>query len=169
MGRKDAGLCPGARVAARYDPAVEMLSCHDGMRRDTLQIRIDPQLREQLARLRSHHHLNVSSWARQVIAEALEQQFPELPPPAPPDPEPPARPPASKPIPGWRPCRLPDGSWGSSLHDPPPDLLSQDLPGRSISVTDRSGQSWIASVSSVIELSPSRITVADSGRPPRQP
>ena len=46
------------------------------LRRDVFQIRIEPALRERLARLRDERHVNVSAWARDVIAAALDREFP---------------------------------------------------------------------------------------------
>ena len=130
------------------------------MRRDTLQIRIGPGLRQRLDRLRSQHHVNVSSWARQTLADALDRDFP--PPAAPPGAEDPPAPAA--PIPGWRPCRR-DSGWGSALEGPAADSLPDNLAGSPITVTDSKGFSWTATVSAVVERSPGRITVTDSGRP----
>ena len=59
-----------------------------------------PRLRDRLARLRDERHVNVSAWARDVIAAALDREFPA-------DLEAPNR----QPLAGWRPCKLGDG-WG---------------------------------------------------------
>ena len=139
---------------------VIVLFCHDMKGRDTLQIRIGIDLRQRLARLRSHHHLNVSSWARQVLAEALDRDFPEVQTTQPVPVGPPA-----EPFPGFRPCRLPDGSWGSAIDGPAADALPEQLAGSSIQVTARNGSSWTAIVSAIVERSPGRVAVADSGRP----
>ena len=42
-------------------------------RADVFQIRIEPELRDRLARLRDERHVNVSAWARDVIAAALDR------------------------------------------------------------------------------------------------
>ena len=45
------------------------------LRRDVFQIRIEPALRERLARLRDERQVNVSAWARDLIAAALDREF----------------------------------------------------------------------------------------------
>ena len=69
------------------------LLCHVMQRTDVFQIRIEPELRDRLARLRDERHVNVSAWARDVIAAALDREFPA-------DLEAPTR----QPLAGWRPC-----------------------------------------------------------------
>lgn len=83
-------------------------------RNEVLQVRIDPALRDRIRRLRSERHVNVSDWLRRLISDALDREFP-----APPIP-----------ISGWKPCRLPDGSWGSALSCPAADSLPARLAGR---------------------------------------
>ena len=75
-------------------------------RTDAFQIRIEPELRDRLARLRDERHVNVSAWARDVIVAALDREFPA-------DLEAPTR----QPLAGWRPCKLDDG-WGAVLDGP---------------------------------------------------
>ena len=99
----------------------------------------------------------MSAWARQVLTEALERDFPTDADPAPP-----------QPIPGWRPCRL-DNGWGSALSGPAADSLPDNFPGALIAVTDSKGFAWTATVSAVVERSPGRVTVTDSGRPRKNP
>ena len=60
---------------------------------------------------------------------------------------------------GWRPGRLPDGSWGSLYAGPNPDALPQDLVGLTITVRARSGKSWSATVTEVVERSRDRLLV----------
>ena len=71
---------------------------------------------------------------------------------------------ASAPLEGWRPARLPDGSWGSLYTGPNPEALPPDLVGLTISVRTRSGDSWPATVTEVVERAPDRILVRTSGR-----
>ena len=123
-------------------------------RNAVLQVRIDPALRDRLRRLRSERHVNVSDWLRRLISDALDRELPA---------------PPQQPIPGWKPCRLPDGSWGSALSGPAADRLPTRLAGCSIEVTARNGSSWTASVTRVVERSPGRVAVSDSGRPGKQP
>lgn len=118
-------------------------------RYEYIQCRVEPQLRQRLARLRTERDMNVSAWLRRIISEALDREFPT---------------PEDAPIPGWIPCRLDDG-WGSVLSGPAVDSLPEDLIGALIAVTDRSGNSWTTTVTAVIERSHDRLVVTDSGRP----
>ena len=63
------------------------------------------------------------------------------------------------PLEGWRTARLPDGSWGSLYTGPHPEALPQELVGLTISVRARSGKSWDATITEVVEWSPDRILV----------
>ena len=51
-------------------------------------------------------------------------------------------PPASAPLKGWRPGRLPDGSWGSLYMGCNPKALPLEIVGLTITVRTRSGTSW---------------------------
>ena len=66
---------------------------------------------------------------------------------------------ASAPLEGWRPARLPDGSWGSIYAGPNPEALPQNLIGLTISVSTRSGDSWVATITGVFERFPDRLLV----------
>ena len=77
-------------------PARAMVSCHVSYR--VFQIRIEPELLDRLAQLRDERHVNVSAWARNVIAAALDREFPL-------DLEAPTRELLAR----WRPCKLEDG------------------------------------------------------------
>ena len=66
---------------------------------------------------------------------------------------------ASAPLEGWRPARLPDGSWGNLYAGPNPNALPQELVGLTISVRTRSGKSWAAIITKVVQRSPDRILV----------
>ena len=68
-------------------------------------------------------------------------------------------PPASAPLEGWRPGRLPDGSWGSLYVGRHPKALPLELVGLTITVRTRSGDSWHATVTEVVERTPARILV----------
>ena len=61
--------------------------------------------------------------------------------------------PASAPLKGWRPDRLPDGSWGSLYAGPKAKVLPQELVGVTITVRARSGKSWDATITEVVERS----------------
>ena len=68
-------------------------------------------------------------------------------------------PPASAPLEGWRPARLPDGSWGNLYAGRNPTALPQELVGLTITVRARSGKAWDATVTEVVERSPDRVLV----------
>ena len=55
-----------------------------------------------------------------------------------------------KPIPGWHPKTLPDGSWGAEFSGDT-SALPADLVGLHITVSPKRGKSWTATVSEVIE------------------
>jgi hypothetical protein len=59
----------------------------------------------------------------------------------------------------WRPGRLPDGSWGSLYAGPNAEALPQELVGLAISVRARSGKSWDATITEIVERSPERLLV----------
>jgi len=82
-----------------------------------------------------------------------------LPPKAPAGPDRSALPAASAPLEGWRPARLPDGSWGSLYAGPNPKTLPPELVGLTITVRARSGKSWEAAITEVIERTPDRLLV----------
>ena len=66
---------------------------------------------------------------------------------------------ASAPLEGWRPTRLPDGSWGNLYAGPGPTALPLNLVGLTITVRARSGKAWDATVTEVVERSPDRVLV----------
>ena len=79
-------------------------------------------------------------------------------------------PPASAPLEGWRPTRLPDGSWGSLYAGTAPQALPPDLVGLTISVRARNGKSWNATIAEVLERTPDRVLVRSrrtSDEPPK--
>ena len=57
---------------------------------EVLQIRIDPRMRDRIARLRQERDINVSAWLRRLIEDALDREFP-------------SSPEADAPLTGWRP------------------------------------------------------------------
>ena len=63
------------------------------------------------------------------------------------------------PLDGWRPTRLADDSWGSLYAGTAPEALPPDLVGLTISVRARSGKSWNATITDVIERSGDRVLV----------
>lgn len=65
----------------------------------------------------------------------------------------------SAPLQGWRPTRLSDDSWGCLYVGPNPNILPQNLVGLTIAVRARSGKSWNATITEVLERSPERVLV----------
>ena len=132
-------------------------------RNPALQIRLPREAFERLAALRQDLHLNVSAWARHVLLEALERDFPAI------DTSggPPLNDTASllKPLPGWHPARLPGGGWGSACDRP--DTLPAQLVGLAIEVQPRQGSPWTATIREVVRRDSRRLLVRDTGRPDR--
>ena len=123
------------------------------LRTGVFQIRIEPELRERLARLRDERHVNVSAWARNLIAAGLDREFQTgL-----------DAPPNRQPLAGWRPCKLGDG-WGAVLDGPDVAALPENPRGTPISITDSKGGSWTAEITEVVSRNRQRIVVRDSGR-----
>ena len=132
-------------------------------RNPALQVRLPTAAFRRLAALRQQLHLNVSAWARQVLLDALERDFPStdtadglphnktdsLP----------------RPLPGWHPARIPGGGWGSACDRP--DTLPAELVGLPIEVQPRSGAPWTATVREVVRRDSGRVLVRDTGRPDR--
>ena len=122
-----------------------------------LHIRVSPDTRQRLQRLRTERHLNVGSWLRALIDQALDREFGPPPPAAeelvatvkakPPDP-----------IPGWTPAKVKGGVWGARFQGDT-RTLPADLQGLTISVTSKSGDSWIATVTEVVQRFPDRLLV----------
>ena len=143
-------------------------------RKPVITFRLPEQVFAALVRERRERHLNVSGWARAAVLDAFQRDFPnatrtgrkpakhDVTQSAESDINTPSSSPA--PIPGWKPCRLDDG-WGSALAGTAADSLPEDLIGALIAVTDRSGSSWTASITAVVERSHDRVVVTDSGRP----
>ena len=71
---------------------------------------------------------------------------------------------AGAPLEGWRPARLPDGSWGSLYAEPNPEDLPQELVGLTITVRARNGKSWDATITEVVERSLDRLLVRSRRR-----
>ena len=134
-----------------------VLVCVVMLHRVPLQIRISPEARQRLQRLRTERHLNVGAWLRALIDEALDREFG----PAPTDANEPAAPVKAvhpEPIPGWTPARLKGGGWGARFQGDT-RTLPTDLEGVTISVETRSGDSWSATVTEVLERSADLVLV----------
>ena len=128
-----------------------VLVCVVMLHRVPLQIRISPEARQRLQRLRTERHLNVGARLRALIDEALDREFG----PAATDANEPAAPAKAvppEPIPGWTPARLKGGGWGARFQGDT-RTLPTDLAGLTIAVATRSGDSWNATVTEVLERS----------------
>ena len=123
------------------------------IRTGVFQIRIEPELRDRLARLRDERHVNISAWARDLIAAGLDREFPDN-----------LDAPNRQTLAGWKPCKLTDG-WGAGLDGPDVEALPEDPRGTPISITDSRGNSWTATITEVVSRNHQRIIVRDSGRP----
>ena len=122
-----------------------------------LHIRVSPETRQRLQRLRTERHLNVGSWLRALIDQALDREF-GPPPPAAEEPVAPVKAAPPDPIPGWTPAKVKGGVWGARFQGDT-RTLPADLDGLTISVIAKSGDSWIATVTEVVEQSPDRLLV----------
>ena len=122
-----------------------------------LHIRVSPDTRQRLQRLRSERHLNVGSWLRALIDQALDREFGSASTAV----EEPVTPVASTPpvpLPGWTPAKVKGGVWGARFQGDT-RTLPADLDGLTISVIAKSGDSWIATVTEVVERFPDRLLV----------
>ena len=70
-------------------------------------------------------------------------------------------------LPGWRPAKLPDGSWGA--RNDAAAVLPAALTGRRIVIPDRRRHSWTAVVLAIIERTPEYVLVRDTPRYHRRP
>ena len=122
-----------------------------------LHIRVSPDTRQRLQRLRSERHLNVGSWLRALIDQALDREF-GPPPPAAEEPVAPVKAKPPVPLPGWTPAKVKGGVWGARFQGDT-RTLPPDLDGLTISVTASSGDSWNATITEVVERSPDRTLV----------
>ena len=123
-----------------------------------LHIRVSPDTRQRLQRLRTEHHLNVGSWLRALIDQALDREFGPAPPHAADEPLAPVKAAPPDPIPGWTPAKVKGGVWGARFQGDT-RTLPADLDGRTILVTASSGDSWNATITDVVERSPERLLV----------
>ena len=122
-----------------------------------LHIRVSPDTRQRLQRLRSERHLNVGSWLRALIDQALDREFGTAS-TAVEEPVTPAASTPPDPIPGWTPAKVKGGVWGARFQGDT-RTLPANLDGLTISVTASSGDSWIATITEVVERSPDRLLV----------
>ena len=69
-----------------------------------------------------------------------------------------------EPLPGFKPHRLPGGGWGAVFRGPA-DSLPAALAGVRIEVAPRRASPWVSTVVEVLERTPERVVVRDSGKP----
>ena len=134
-----------------------VLMCVFMLHRVPFHIRVSSETRQRLQRLRTERYLNVGSWLRALIDEALDREFG----PAPTDANEPAAPVKAvphEPIPGWTPPRLKGGGWGARFQGGT-GALPTVLEGLTIAVETRSGDSWHATVNEVLERSADLVLV----------
>ena len=134
-----------------------VLLCGDMLHSVPIHIRVSPDTRQRLQRLRTEHHLNVGSWLRAIIDQALDREFSPAPSAAE-EPVAPVKAAPPDPIPGWTPAKVKGGVWGARFQGDT-RTLPADLEGLTISVTSKSGDSWIATVTEVVERFPDRTLV----------
>ena len=94
---------------------------------------------------------------RERLDQALEKNQDralfDLPPRSVPDQAPP-----SAPLSGWTPAKITDGVWGARFQGDP-HTLPDNLKGRTITVQAKSGDSWDATITEVVERLPNLILV----------
>ena len=134
-----------------------VLLCGDMLHSVPIHIRVSPDTRQRLQRLRTERHLNVGSWLRALIDQALDHEFGSAP-PAVEEPVAPVKAKPPVPLPGWTPAKVKGGVWGARFQGDT-RTLPADLDGLTISVTASSGDSWNATITDVVERSPDRLLV----------
>ena len=122
-----------------------------------IHIRVSPETRQRLQRLRTERHLNVGSWLRALIDQALDREFGSAP-PAVEEPVAPVKAAPPVPLPGWTPAKVKGGVWGARFQGDT-RTLPADLEGLAISVTAKSRDSWNATVTEVVERFPDLVLV----------
>ena len=122
-----------------------------------IHIRVSPETRQRLQRLRTERHLNVGSWLRALIDQALDREFGSAP-PAVEEPVAPVKAAPPVPLPGWTPAKVKGGVWGARFQGDT-RTLPADLEGLAISVTAKSRDSWNANVTEVVERFPDLVLV----------
>ena len=134
-----------------------VLLCDDMLHSVPIHIRVSPETRQRLQRLRTERHLNVGSWLRALIDQALDREFGSAPPAAE-EPLAPVKAAPPVPLPGWTPAKVKGGVWGARFQGDTRSLPA-DLQGLTILVTASSGDSWNATITEVVERSPDRLLV----------
>ena len=134
-----------------------VLLCGDMLHSVPIHIRVSSETRQRLQRLRTERHLNVGSWLRALIDQALDREFGSAP-PAVEEPVAPVKAAPPVPLPGWTPAKVKGGVWGARFQGDT-RTLPADLEGLAISVTAKSRDSWNANVTEVVERFPDLVLV----------
>ena len=134
-----------------------VLLCGDMLHSVPIHIRVSPDTRQRLQRLRTERHINVGSWLRALIDQALDREF-GPPPTAAEEPLAPVKAAPPVPLPGWTPAKVKGGVWGARFQGDT-RTLPANLQGLTISVRTSSGDSWISTVTEVVERFPDHILV----------
>ena len=125
-----------------------------------------------LIQFRAERHINISAWLRSLLTHELDRELgPDGDPPTPLPPPSPLPPPAPPPPPvleeaplqGWRPHRLDNGGLGAPYYLGDPAALPPELACATIVVQSRNGQSWITTVTAVLDRGSNQVIVTDSG------
>ena len=140
-----------------------------------LRFRLDPKTRRLLDRLRDERHVNISSWARKHIQNAIRVEFPEEFQDHEDQPEKTGgeTPEPQQPIPGWKPRKVGEDEagrdvWGAALQGPEVARLPDELQGIQIIVTPVStGVPWTTAITEVVSRSEEDVVVRHAGRPKR--
>ena len=134
---------------------------------NALRFRLDPKTRRLLDRLRDERHVNLSSWARKHIRNALRVEFPDEFQDHEDRPEETAgeTPEPQQPIPGWKPRKVGKDEagrdvWGAALQGPEVARLPDELLGIEITVTaTTTGKSWTGPIVEVVDRSEDLVVV----------
>ena len=140
---------------------------------NALRFRLDQKTRRLLDRLRDERHVNLSSWARKHIRNALRVEFPDEFQDQEDRPEETAgeTPEPRQPIPGWKPRKVGKNEagrdvWGAALQGPEVARLPDELRGIQIIVTPVStGVPWTTAITEVVSRSEDDVVVRHAGRP----
>ena len=127
-----------------------------------------------LIQFRAERHINISAWLRSLLTHELDRELgPDgdpptpLPPPSPLPPPPPAPPPAPvlEEAPLARLAASPSGQrgLGAPYYLGDPAALPPELACATIVVQSRNGQSWITTVTAVLDRGSNQVIVTDSG------
>ena len=115
-------------------------------------------------RIAEHHRPLLDRWRNRIAAGTTTPPPETSPPPKTTPPPETTAPPAASAHGGWKPHRLPDGSWGAAFPDPAGKNLPDPLVGAAIVVRTSRGDEWITKITEVIEHSDAELFVRTEGR-----